>query len=70
MMTDSLAVNSTNRYKIHTTQDQDIIITITIFEGNPTAILRDPKNNVNKTKTKTGNSIQFHVYNAKNETQL
>lgn len=51
-MTDFLTNNSTNIYSIHTIEDEDTIITITIFEGNPIATLKDIKNNITLKKKK------------------
>ena len=69
-MTDFLSANGTNIYKINTVTDQDTIITINVFEGEPVATLRDPKRNFNKTKNKVSNTIQFRVYNNKNDSEL
>jgi hypothetical protein len=65
-MTDSLGLNSTNKYRIHKTPDQDIIISITVFEGNLSASIIDLKNNIRKNKYQKNNMIHFRVYNNKN----
>jgi hypothetical protein len=69
-MTDYLTKNTTNTYSIHVIEGQDTIITITVFDGNPVATLKDIKNNITVNKNKQGNSIHFYVHNNKNESEI
>lgn len=35
VLSDTLAANSTNLYKIHGSRDQNIVLTVSVFEGQP-----------------------------------
>jgi hypothetical protein len=64
-MTDFVSANGINLYRINRLEDQDTVITITVYEGNPTATIKDFTNNIVKTKSKIGNSIHFNVHLSK-----
>jgi hypothetical protein len=58
---DILSANSSNLYKIHTVKNQNIVLTVTVFEGNPTARVFNTIEGINKSSTKKGNVISITV---------
>lgn len=50
-----------NRYKISVVKETETIITVTVFEGNPTVVVSNEYEGIKITGKKKGNLIQIHV---------
>lgn len=54
-------MKETNRYKISVVKETETIITVTVFEGNPTVVVKNDYEGIKITGKKKGNLIQVHV---------
>ena len=51
----------TSRYKINVVKEQETIVTITVFEGNPSVSIKNVDEGIDVKGTKKGNLIQLHI---------
>lgn len=58
---DFIQKKETNRYKISVVKEVETIITVTVFEGNPTVVVKNDYEGIKITGKKKGNLIQVHV---------
>lgn len=58
---DFIQKKETNRYKINVVKEIETIITVTVFEGNPTVVVKNDYEGIKVTGKKKGNLIQIHV---------
>ena len=60
-VTDYVARAQINRYKINVIKEEETIITVTVFEGDPTVTVSNPIEGINLHSKKKANLIQFHI---------
>lgn len=60
-MNDFLQKKEVNRYKVSVTKETETIITVTVFEGNPTVVVKNDLEGIKITGKKKGNLVQIHV---------
>lgn len=61
IVTDVVSANNTNLYKVSSVKDQNVVITVTVFEGDPTVTVYNTIENINKTAKKKDNHITISV---------
>lgn len=52
VITDYVSVNSSNLYKVSSVKEQNVVITVTVFEGDPTVRVFNTYEGISKTATK------------------